>query len=251
MFKIRINFRVAIALAKREFLKYIRNKSRIITSMFQSLMFLGIFGMVGNVSLISAGLISQAILFSGIFAGFSIIQDKMLGFHKEIMVAPITRTTITLGKALGGTIIASIQGIILLSLTSLLGVFGYDLILLLRILAALPAILLISFMVVSLGNLLSVKMNDFHKMQFIITFLVMPMFLSSGAIIDFVGTPFYNFTLINPMTYAVDTMRWIMLYGTPALSVGLPIIIDILIIFGLSICFILLAALILRKTEAI
>ncbi|MHA1784220.1 MAG: ABC transporter permease [Candidatus Helarchaeota archaeon] len=249
---ININLQVSSALAKRDFLKYIRNRSRLITSIFQSLIFLAIFGMsMGHASLVSAGIIAQSILFSGIFAGVSIVQDKMFGFHKEIMVAPISRTTITLGKALGGTLISSIQGLILLIITSALGIFGYDLMLFLRILSAIPIIFLIAFLTVSIGNLIATKMNDFQQMQFLMTFLIMPMFFTSGAIMDFVGTPFYYITLINPMTYAVDAMRYVMLFGTTAASFGMPLLVDILVLVSISLVCILLAAYIFRKSESV
>ena len=242
-----INFPVSKALAKREFIKYLRNKSRSITSIFQSLIFLFIFGAgLGKIGLVSAGIIPQAILFVGIFSGISIVQDRMFGFLKEIMIAPISRTTITFGKAIGGTIVASIQGFIVLGITSALGFFGYDLMLLLRILEALPVILLIGFLTVSLGNLVATKMQDFHQMQFIMTFLVFPMFFTSGALIDFVNTPFYSVTLINPMTYAVDAMRHIL----GVAPTGLPLYVDILVLLVFSIAFIVLAAYIFRKSES-
>ena len=127
MFKLDIDFTVSSALAKREFIKYVRNRNRLITSLVQSLMFVGIFGVgLGNLARVSAGMIPQIVLFTGIFSGISIIQDRMFGYLKEIMVAPISRTTISMGKNLGGTLVASIQGLILLTVTTALGLYGYD-----------------------------------------------------------------------------------------------------------------------------
>lgn len=250
--KININLPVSYALAKREFVKYLRNRTRLITSLFQSLIFLVIFGFgMGNISLVAAGMIPQAILFVGIFSGISIVQDRMFGFLKEIMVAPISRTTITLGKAIGGTFIAFIQGSLLLTIASAIGMFGYDFLLPFRILAAIPVLFLIGFLVVSIGNLIATRMTDFHQMQLLMTFVIMPMFFTSGAVIDFVATPFYPLTLINPMTYAVDAMRHIMLVGTPAASLGMPFFIDIIVLACLSLAFILIAAYIFRKSEAV
>ncbi len=252
MSKINVNFTVSFALAKREFVKYTRNRARLISSIFQSLIFLFIFGFaIGNQALVSAGIIPQAILFSGIFAGISIVMDRMLGFLKEIMIAPISRTTITIGKAFGGMLVASIQGLILLVLTSAIGVFGYNPLLILQILAAIPIVFLTAFLTVSLGNLISARMKDFHQMQFLMTFLVLPLFFTSGAIIDFVGTPFFNFTLINPMTYCVDAFRHILLAGNPAISVGLPLYVDIIAMIGFGLGFIILSAWIFRKSEAV
>ncbi len=243
-----ISLSVSRALAKREFLKYIRNRSRLVTSVFQSLMFLIFFGAgLGNISLVSAGIIPQAILFVGIFSGISLVQDRMFGFLKEIMIAPVSRTTITFGKAIGGTLVASVQGFILLGLTSAFGFFGYNPTLLIKILSAIPMIFLIGFMTVSLGNLVATRMQDFHQMQFIMTFIVFPMFFTSGAIIDFTSTPFFHFTLINPMTYAVDAMRHIMGIS----PTGLPIYVDIIALFAFSMVFIVLAAYIFRKSESV
>ncbi|MFX1295736.1 MAG: ABC transporter permease [Promethearchaeota archaeon] len=249
--KLDINLTVSKALAKREFVKYIRNRSRLITSLLQSLIFLFIFGAgLGNLALISAGIIPQAILFVGVFSGISIVQDRMFGFLKEIMISPVSRTTITFGKAIGGTLIASIQGFMVLGLTAALGFFGYDPLVFLKVLAALPIVLLIGFMTVSLGNLIATRMQDFHQMQYLMTFLIMPMFFTSGAIIDFVPTPFYVITLINPMTYAVDAMRHIMLAGNPSLSVGPQgLVVDIFVLLAFSVVFIILAAYIFRKSE--
>ncbi len=247
-----LDLRVAIALAKREFVKYWRSKSRVITSLCQSLMFLFIFGVtLGNAALVSAGIIPQAVLFAGIFSGVSIVQDRMFGFLKEIMVAPISRTTISFGKAVGGTLIASIQGIIILLLTSAFGFFGYNPFIFLKILAAVPIIFLIALLTTGLGNLISTRLKDFSQMQYMMTFLVFPMFFTSGALINFVGTPFYPYTLINPMTYAVDAMRQVLLFGTPELSYGLPIYLDLVVVFGFAMAFILLAALIFRKSESV
>ena len=181
---VNIDFTVSFALSKREFIKYIRNKSRLITSLFQSLMFVGIFGVgMGNVSKVAAGMIPQAILFTGIFAGISIVMDRMFGYLKEIMIAPISRTTISMGKALGGTLVASIQGLIVLIITSALGIFGYDVNLIAKILFTVPVIFLTAFLTTSLGNLIASKLSDMHQMQLLMTFLVMPMFFTSGLLL--------------------------------------------------------------------
>ncbi|MHA1300618.1 MAG: ABC transporter permease [Candidatus Helarchaeota archaeon] len=250
-----IDFTISFALSKREFLKYIRNKSRLITSLFQSLIFIGIFGAgMGNVSQVSAGIIPQAVLFTGIYSGISIVQDRMFGYLKEIMIAPISRTTISMGKALGGTFVSSIQGFIVLILTSALGIYGYDVNLIIKVLLAIPLIFLTAFLTTSLGNLIATRMGDFHQMQLIMTFLIMPMFFTSGSVIDFKGTPFFNLTLINPMTYAVDAMQQILvtktLFQTIFPPLYIPFYIDILVLLSVSLIFLILAAYIFRKSEA-
>ncbi|MHA1377466.1 MAG: ABC transporter permease [Candidatus Helarchaeota archaeon] len=251
-----IDFTVSLALAKREFIKYVRNRSRLITSLFQSLIFVGIFGAgLGNISKVAAGMIPQAILFTGIFAGISIVMDRMFGFLKEIMIAPISRTTISMGKALGGTLVASVQGIIVLIVTTALGIYGYDIYLIVKILAILPIIFLIAFLTTSLGNLIASRLTDMNQMQLLMTFLVMPMFFTSGALIDFRGTPFFSITLINPITYAVDAMQQILV--TPTLfnflfpTKYLPLVVDIFILLGFSLVFLILSAYIFRKSEAV
>ncbi|MFX1449587.1 MAG: ABC transporter permease [Promethearchaeota archaeon] len=251
-----IDFTVSFALSKREFIKYLRNRSRLITSLFQSLMFVAIFGAgLGNVSRVAAGMIPQAVLFTGIFAGISIVLDRMLGYLKEIMVAPISRTTISMGKALGGTFVASIQGIIVLVVTSALGIYGYDVNLIAKILLVIPLILLVAFLTTSLGNLIAAKLADMHQMQLLMTFLVMPMFFTSGALIDFKGSPFFIITLINPLTYAVDAMQQILitptLFGSIFSTAYLPLFVDVLALVGFSLVFLISAAYIFRKSEAV
>ncbi len=251
-----IDFTVSFALSKREFIKYVRNRSRLITSLFQSLMFVAIFGVgLGNVSRVAAGMIPQAVLFTGIFAGISIVIDRMLGYLKEIMVAPISRTTISMGKALGGTFVASIQGIIVLIITSALGLYGYDINLIAKILLVLPLIFLTAFLTTSLGNLIAARLADMHQMQLLMTFLVMPMFFTSGALIDFKGSPFFYITLINPLTYAVDAMQQILisptLFGSLFSTTYLPLLVDFLALLGFSLIFLFSAAYIFRKSEAV
>ncbi len=251
-----IDFTVSFALAQREFIKYIRNRTRLITSLFQSLMFVGIFGSgLGNISQVAAGMIPQAILFTGIFAGVSLVQDRMFGYLKEIMIAPVSRTTISMGKALGGALVASIQGLIILGVTAALGLYGYNLGLILKIIMTLPIILIIAFLTTCLGNLIASRMSDFSQMQMLMTFLVMPMFFTSGALISFKGTAFFNITLINPITYAVDAMQQILisptLFSTLFPTSYIPLYIDILALVGFSLVFLILAAIIFRKSEAV
>ena len=204
---------------------------------------------------VAAGMIPQAVLFTGIFAGVSIIQDRMFGYLKEIMIAPISRTTISMGKALGGTFVASIQGLIVLFVTSALGIYGYSFNLIFQILLTVPFIFLIAFLTTSIGNLIASRMTDFHQMQMLMTFLVMPMFFTSGALIDFRGSQLYYLTLVNPMTYAVDAMQQILITPTFPSSLlpvpYLPIYIDILVLLCFSLTFLILAAFIFRKSEAV
>ncbi len=119
----------------RESKRYVRYKSRIITSVVTPLLWLIIFGTglgaavrfggisgVGYQQFIFPGIIGQTILFTAVFSGVSVIIDRQYGFLKEILVAPISRPSVVVGKALGISTASMIQGVILLFLSFIVGI---------------------------------------------------------------------------------------------------------------------------------
>ena len=125
-----------ITIWQREMIRYLRSKSRIITSLVMPILWLGVMGTalgstlggvqfpggLSHLSFIAPGILAMAVLFTSIFSGISVIYDREFGFLKEILVAPVSRTSIVLGKALGGTTSALIQGIIMLGISLVFGV---------------------------------------------------------------------------------------------------------------------------------
>lgn len=216
----------------RELKHYWRAKSRIIASVAQSFFFLAIFGLglgrlVGGfgsqsyLSYLAPGIIGMGLLFGSVFSGVSVVFDKQFGFMKEMLVAPVSRTSIVLGKILGGAVTASIQGIILMAVAGLMGAFSPSLRLAIGIIAAIGVMLLITSGFVGLGVAIGSALNDFHAFQLISTFVMWPLFMLSGVFfpVDIVPPILQVAMLFDPMFYAVELLRWCLL-GTGSSLLG-------------------------------
>jgi ABC-2 type transport system permease protein len=152
------------------------------------------------------GIITQTVLLSGIFWGIIILQDKRFGFLSEMLVAPVSRTRILLGSALGGATISILQGIIVFVISSFLGFRPYDWVL------VGPAFLVLVLMCVALtcfGAGIASMVDDFQGFQGINNLLVMPMFFLSSALypLNHVPTALRLVSEINPVSYMVDALR--------------------------------------------
>ncbi|MFH0972038.1 MAG: ABC transporter permease [Candidatus Micrarchaeota archaeon] len=224
----------------REFIRFKRQRSRILTSIIQPLLWLFLFGAgfssianVGNgvsyQSYLFPGIIGITVLFTSIFFGVSIIWDRQFGFLKEILVAPLSRISIFFGKALGGTTTSMIQGTLIL----LMGfVLNLDLTPA-HIIAILPVMFLLSLTIVSIGLIIGSLMDSFEGFNLIMTFINMPMFFLSGALFPVKDLPAFlkPVSIMNPMTYAVDAFRGIVL----GLNTN-----DLLLDVGILLCFCIL-----------
>jgi ABC-2 type transport system permease protein len=159
------------------------------------------------------GIIGQTLLFTSMFMGISVIWDREFGFMKEIMVAPISRVSIFLGKMLGDSTDAVVQGIIVFLLGFLLG-FRLDVIVFLEVL---PIMLLITFGLVSIGLTIASFMESLESFGVIQSFINLPLFFLSGALFPVRGesVPVWLSTVsnFNPLTYGVDALRTIILGG--------------------------------------
>lgn len=216
----------------RELKRYWRAKARIISSVAQSFFFLVVFGLglggfiggVGGVSYLSylgPGIIGMGLLFGSVFSGVSVIFDRQFGFMKEMLVAPVSRTSIILGKILGGAVTASIQGIILMAVAGIMGAFAPTPALLFGAPAAIGVMLLITTGFVGLGVAIGSTLNDFHAFQLLSTFVIWPLFMLSGVFfpIDVVPLPLQIAMLLDPMFYGVELLRWCLLgVGTELLG---------------------------------
>jgi ABC-2 type transport system permease protein len=213
-------------LSKRELLAFVRNKTRIISSIAQGLLFLfvfsgGFFSMdisidgvsVNPMAFVATGIIAMAILFSGVFGGLGIIRDRMFGFMRELLVAPISRRTLMTGKTLGIALQSLLQCLIMVILSSVMGFFGYNPSLIWRTILLIPIALLFSMGVVGIGLTISTQLTDFQSFGLIQTFLIMPMFWLSGALFAFNNVPQIMQVLMmcNPISYGVDIFRFIIL----------------------------------------
>ncbi len=216
----------------RELKRYWRAKARIISSVAQSFFFLAVFGLglggfiggVGGIdylSYLAPGIIGMGLLFGSVFSGVSVIFDRQFGFMKEMLVAPVSRTSIILGKILGGAVTASIQGILLMTVAGIMGAFELTPALALGALAAIGVMLLITAGFVGLGVAIGSRLNDFHAFQLLSTFVMWPLFMLSGVFfpIDVVPSPLQAAMLLDPMFYGVELLRWCFLgAGSPLLG---------------------------------
>ena len=242
-----------LTIAWREILLYFRNKGRVIGTLGAPLFYLVALGFglnaVLNVngtsyfSFLVPGIIGMIILFQSVFSGLSVITERQFGFLKEMLVAPISRSTIVLGKALGNALTASAQGIIVIAIAFFLG-FSFPQPL------AFPAVLAVMLLTgigfASLGLALAAKIFDPSAFPAIINFIIFPIFLLSGAIYPLESAPpwLQGIALIDPLTYSVDALRGFLL--------GLnhfPIELDIAVLLAFDSAMILIAAFLFRKTE--
>ncbi len=232
----------------RELIRYWRAKARIISSVAQSFFFLVVFGLglggfiggVGEVSYLAylaPGIIGMGLLFGSVFSGVSVIFDRQFGFMKEMLVAPVSRTSIILGKIFGGAVTASIQGIILLAVAGVMGAFTPTPFLVLGVVASIGVMLLLATGFVGLGVAIGSTLNDFHAFQLLSTFVIWPLFMLSGVFfpIDAVPQPLQVAMLFDPMFYGVELLRWCLLgAGTPLLGpLGWLISLGVLVSFNM------------------
>lgn len=238
----------------RENKRFVRYRSRILTSVVTPLLWLLIFGTgLGSAvrfggaggsyqAFIYPGIIGQTVLFTAVFSGVSVIIDRQYGFLKEILVAPISRPSIVFGKALGISTTALIQGLILLLLSFLVGVQMTPEI----FLPSAVVILLISLGLAGLGLLIASFTDSMEGFNLILSFIVLPIFLLSGALFPVTNLPSWLQVAVylDPLTYGVDALRAIILKTSV-----LPLYVDVTVVGLFALGMVLLSALIFSRKE--
>lgn len=208
----------------RQLKRYLRSRARIIGSIGQPLLFLLALGFGfgpiyqkaggGNyIQFLAPGIISMSILFTAIFSGIEIIWDKQFGFLKETLVAPVSRLEIMIGRTLGGTTVAMLQGIIVFFVSMLAGFKPVEF----RLLPlALIFMFLIALLFTAFGTAIASILQDMQGFQLIMNFLVMPVFFLSGALFPFQGLPKALLTAarLDPLSYGVDGLRATLVNGS-------------------------------------
>jgi ABC-2 type transport system permease protein len=202
---------------KRELIRFRADRMRIATALVQPLLFLFVLGSglqrlssagthgVSLKTFIYPGILCIAVMFTAMFSAASIVWDREFGFLREMMVAPVTRASIVIGKCLGGATVASLQGVILICLAGAVHV-PYDPLL---ILAVFGLQLLLAFSVTAFGVMVAARIKQMQSFMGIMQMIVTPMFFISGALFPASGLPGWLTVLnrIDPITYAVDPMR--------------------------------------------
>jgi len=215
----------------REVLRFLGDRARLGSSLLMPLLFLVIFGAgfsrsigalapgVNYIQFMFPGIVVMTVLMNSLFAGISVVADKEFGFLKEILVAPISRTGIVLGKAAGGSGVALIQAFLLLLFAPLVGVALSPRIVLLLI----PVTILLSLGLSGLGILIASFIASQQGFQLIIQVLIVPLMFLAGVFFPTNNVPTWMeiITKLNPLTYGVDAIRQIFLGSGRGLGVTL------------------------------
>jgi ABC-2 type transport system permease protein len=227
----------------RQIRRYFRSGSRIIGTLGQPILLLlalgygigAIYKRAGQgdyMQFLVPGIITQTVLLSGIFWGVIILMDKRFGFLSELLVAPVSRTKILLGSALGGATISLLQGTLVFLLSLTLGFRPHDWLL------VIPAVLILIMMSLALacfGAGLASAVEDFQGFQGINNLLVMPLFFLSSALypLEHVPTVLRIISTYNPVSYMVDALRYLLAnqthfgLGTDLVVISLTLVVAI------------------------
>ena len=202
---------------RRELIRFRADRLRMVTTLIQPLLFLFVLGSglqqlsaasthgVNLKTFIYPGILCISVMFTAMFSAASIVWDREFGFLREMMVAPIRRSSIVIGKCLGGATVASFQGVIVICLAGLVHV-PYDPVL---ILGVFGLQLLLAFAITAFGVMVAVRIKQMQSFMGVMQMVVMPMFFTSGALFPASGLPGWLTVLnrLDPLTYAVDPMR--------------------------------------------
>ncbi len=201
----------------REMIRWWQDRSRAVVSLLQPVLFLFVLG-TGLSSLVSAqtggisfrtfmfpGVIAMSTIFTAMFSAASLVWDREFGFLREMLVAPVSRSSIMIGKAIGGATVATIPGAAILVLAGTVGV-PYDPVLLIALVVEL---FLLSFVLTAVGLVVAGRTKQIQSFMAITQLFLMPMLFLSGALFPLSNLPtwLHVLTRVNPLTYAVDPMR--------------------------------------------
>ncbi|RMF90776.1 MAG: ABC transporter [Methanobacteriota archaeon] len=209
------------ALWLREVKVYSRERSRIASSVFTPILWLFVFGKglgatisIGGLAydiFLYPGIIAMSTLFTSLFFGVYIVWDKRVDFLKEVLVSPLSRTTVFLGKVLGGMTDTIIQVTILLLLAPFLGIsIGPRTIVLIY-----GTVFFLSLGIVSIGLIIGSVMESPEGFGLVVSFVAYPLFFLSGALFPIWNLPPWlrAFVMLDPVTYGVDALRTVILGG--------------------------------------
>ena len=215
---IRADLRAVSIVWRRELIRFRSDRLRAVTSLVQPVLFLFVLGTglsrlagrglpvgVDFRTFIYPGVLAMSVLFTAIFSAASIVWDREFGFLREMLVAPVSRWAIVVGKCLGGATVATFQGIIFLALAGVAHV-PYNPVLMLTLVGEL---LLLSFTLTAFGVMMAARIKQIQAFMALTQLFVLPLFFLSGALYPLNGLPAWLtvLTRIDPLTYIVAPMR--------------------------------------------
>ena len=219
------NLRGIYTIWYRDILRFWRDKTRLIGAIVFPLLFLFVFGSglsarmgflgsgIDFTQFLFPGIIGMSVFISSFMAGVSVVWDREFGFLKEVLVAPISRISVALGKTLGAATVALLQGILILLFAPLIGVS----LSVLTVLALLPLMFLLAVSMGSLGILLATRIRSMEAFQAVMQMLMFPMVFLSGVFFPVQGLPAWMNILVklNPATYGIAPIRQVILGAAP------------------------------------
>jgi ABC-2 type transport system permease protein len=253
-----INKTAIYVLWLRELKRFWRAKSRIVGSLAMPLFFLAFLGLgfrrmpipglaegMDYIQFLVPGIIGMNILFSSTFGGLSVLWDREFGFLKEIMVAPVSRVSIVLGRIAGGATTALIQAVFILGISYTM---GFKIVHISSIFLAIVFMILIAITFLGLGLIFASKMRDIQGFSIVMNFVIFPLFFLSGALFPLENFPPWlgYISKIDPLTYGVDGLR-AALIGVSSFS----IFSNLVFMLMFSSLMILLGAYFFEKSESV
>jgi ABC-2 type transport system permease protein len=235
-------FLPVLTLWQREIVRFIRQRSRVMSALSTPLVFWVLLGSGFRASFqppgapegttyleyLYPGIIVLVILFTAIFATISVIEDRKAGFLQGVLVAPVSRASIVMGQALGGSTLALLQGTLFLLLAPIAGIS----LSISAILAVIVIMALVAFALTSIGLTIAWRMQSIQGFHAIMNLLLMPIWFLSGAFFPAAGLPNWLAWLmrLNPLTYGMAALRDCFYLGNPAVIGQLPSIFPSLLI---------------------
>jgi len=233
----------ALSLWRREVVRFYRNLSRVVGVIASPLIFWVVIGAgFGNsfrnpttgsgqnyLDFFFPGALMMIVLFTSIFAMMSLIEDRNEGFLLSVLVAPVHRSVIVLGKVLGGTTLATLQGLLFLVIAPLLGIhFGF-----VQLVLVVLDIFLVSFSLTALGFIIAWPMDSTSGFHAIINLFLIPLWLLSGSLFPVSSaSPWMAFLMrINPLTYGTEALRGLLFPATASAEFALSKCLAILVVF--------------------
>lgn len=251
-----INGQAIYVIWLRDVKRFIRARSRLLGNIVQPFFFLSILGFGLSsaifpgipsgyrfIDFLTPGIVAMAVLFSSIFSGVSVLWDKQFGFLQEVLVAPVSRLSIVIGRTFGGATTALIQGFVILAIALALGVK----VSLIGLATGILFMVLLAFSAVGFGLIVASQMEDFHGFQLIMNLIIFPLFFLSSAIFPIEGLPNWlkAVAFLNPLTYGVDGLR----YSLIGFS-SIPIWIDLSVLLAFCMVMVSVGSYLFGRSEA-
>jgi ABC-2 type transport system permease protein len=253
-----INMTAVYVLWLREMKRFMRAKSRIVGALAMPLFFLVFLGLGFNrmavpgmtkdlnyIHFLVPGIIGMGLLFSSTFGGLSVLWDREFGFLKEIMVAPVSRLSIVIGRIAGGTTTGLIQGVMILGISFIL---GFKIISPASFFLSLLMMVLIATTFLGLGLIFASKLKDMQGFSVIMNFVIFPLFFLSGALYPLENFPIWirYLSYFDPLTFGVDALRGLLL-GVSTY----PVVMNFVLMIFFSSAMLFLGAYFFEKSESV